>query len=326
MKIIIITLSFIFSFENLAHLSKEHDNLFGWGKSEKKQVVKVKKRIIKKPRRIVKRKIIRRPIQKSIVQPRQFQRVKTVRSALNYMPETIAKPGECYATAYIKNDCSDIEKRVIIKDSYLEREIIPAVTKLIKERVLMRKALIVEEVVPPLYEIIENKVLIQAAHTQWKKGSFTATQKTIGGDTYCLVEVPAKYRIEKRKILRIKGSIIKKEIPAVYKVFDRVVVVKEESVKTKRIVPQRYEKVKQCLSLGGYYEWISILCNENATENVLIKIEKNLNQKGLLNQSFVDGIIDNDTEIALRQYQKSKSLKVSGLLTIETVESLGIRY
>jgi hypothetical protein len=369
MKIIIITLSLIFSFESLAHISKQHDNLFGWGKSDKEEVTKSKKttvkkpkkvvkkpkkvvkkpkkivrkprriikrparvvkkprRIVRKPRRLIKKRNIRPAIQRAIMpQRRQFQRIKTIKANVDYMPEAIATPGKCYASAYIENSCSDIEKRVVVKDGYIERVIVPAVTKLIQERVLIREALIVEEVVPPLYEIIENKILIKAAHVQWKKGNFTATQKVIGSDTYCLVEVPAKYRIERRKVLRIKGSIVKKQLPAVYKVFDRVVVIKEEGVKTKRVIPQRHEKVKECLSLGGYYEWTSILCSENATETVLIKIEKTLNQKGFLNPSFVDGIIDSDTEQALREYQKSKKFKVSGLLTIKTVDSLGVKY
>lgn len=315
---IIITLSFLFTFEISAHISKAHDNLFNWGEIHKK----------KSPPKVIKKTpIVKRiPIVKRVPIVKKFRPIKTIRSLRNYMPETIAKPGECYGISYIEKKCLEISKRVISKDSYVERQIIPAVTKLITQKILMRKAFITEEAIPPLYEIVENKVLIKAAHTVWTKGNFTATQKIIGGDTYCLVQVPPKYRIDRKKVLRIKGSFVKKEIPLVYKEFKRLIVVKEESIKTKRIVPQRYKKVKMCLSNGGHYEWINILCSENATEDILIKIEKTLHLKGLLQKSFVDGIIDQDTEKALKKYQKNNSLKISGMLTIETVKKLGVEY
>jgi len=241
--------------------------------------------------------------------------------------EGIAKVGECYVPAYVEASCKNETKKVLVKAAYDETEVVPAVTKEIERKVLVESAKVIEEYVPALYENVSKKILVEAAHTEWKRGSSTAVQKVIEGDTYCLVQVPARYENKTEKVLRIPASTKTRTVAAVYKTYKETVIITPATTRIVKTHPAVYNTVKECVEKeAGRYEWRSILCAENSTTSVLKSFEKALASKGHLTTKEVDGVIDNKTTSAIKSYQRSTGLAIDGLVNIDTVKSLGVKY
>ncbi|SMN15401.1 Mll8471 protein [uncultured Candidatus Thioglobus sp.] len=241
--------------------------------------------------------------------------------------EGIVKVGECYVPAYVEATCKNETKKVLIKAAYNETEIVAAVTKKVDRKILVDSAKVIEEYVPALYENVSKKVLVEAAHTKWKRGNSTSVQKIVDGDTYCLVKVPARYENKVEKILRIPASTKTRTVAAVYKTYQETVIVTPEITKIVKTYPAVYKTVKKCVEKeAGRYEWRSILCAQNSTTSVLKSFEKALASKGHLITKEVDGVIDAKTTSAIKSYQRSKGLAVDGLVNMDTVKSLGVKY
>jgi peptidoglycan hydrolase-like protein with peptidoglycan-binding domain len=239
----------------------------------------------------------------------------------------IAKVGECYTSAYVEASCKNEMKKVLIQAAYDETRVIPAVTKQVEERVMISPERTIEEHVPALYENISKRVLVEEAHTDWKKGNFTDTTKSVNGQTYCLVEVPARYENRVEKVLRIPATTKMRTVPAVYKTYKKTVIITPETTKIVKSHPAVYKNIEECVeSAAGRYEWRSVLCSENATNSVLTNFEKALSNKGFLSNASVDGKIDDSTTNAIKAYQRKSNLKVDGLVNIDTVKSLGVKY
>ena len=181
------------------------------------------------------------------------------------------------------------------------------------------------EYVPALYEEVEERVLVEPAHTKWIKGSFTPIQKTIGGDTYCLVEVPDRYETVTKKVLRIPAGFKERTINAVVQKYKEIGIVQPATTRVVKWHPPVYKEVTECITNEpGVYEWRSVLCSENADLETLEDIERALSDLGYLEDYAVDGEIDEETAEAIKAYQRESGLEIDGLINIETVESLNI--
>jgi peptidoglycan hydrolase-like protein with peptidoglycan-binding domain len=239
----------------------------------------------------------------------------------------IAKAGECYVPAYIETSCKNEIKRVLVRAAYNETKVVPAVTKEIEKRVMVEPAKTIEEYVPALYENVSKRILIEEAHTVWKKGNSTSIQKVVNGNTYCLVNIPARYKTKIEKVLKIPASMKTREIPAVYKTYKEVVIVTPAKTHIIKSHPATYSTIQACVEkTAGHYQWRSILCEQNATISVLRSIEQGLSTEGYLLAKEVDGIIDEKTTSAIKTYQKDRGLSVDGLVNMDVVKSLGIKY
>lgn len=239
----------------------------------------------------------------------------------------IAKVGECYVTAYVEASCKNEAKEVLVKAAYNDIQLVPAVTKEVERRVLIESEKTIEEYIPALYENVSRRILVEEAHTEWKKGTFNAVQKTVNGDTYCLVQVPARYKTTVEKVLKIPASSKIRTVDAVYKTYKETVVVTPETTRIVKRHPAVYKMVQECVEkTAGHYQWRSILCEQNATPTVLKSFEKALSSKGNLASSEVDGVINDKTNKAIKSYQRAKGLAVDGLVNIDTVKSLGVKY
>jgi hypothetical protein len=242
--------------------------------------------------------------------------------------DAIAKPGECYVTAYVEGTCSKVSKKVMVKEEYVEKsctDCAPLVPKVVKEKIMISPERVIEEFVPALYENVGREVLVTPAKTVWKKGNFSAVTKNIGGETYCLVEEPAVYETIVEKVLVSPATSKKKVVPAVYKEYEKTIYVQAEQV-VKR-VPAEYKTIETCVEdQPGHYEWRSVLCEQNATKDVLTTIEKKLAAGNYLTNVAADGVINDATTEALKSYQRANGLKVDGLVSIDTVKSMGVKY
>lgn len=239
----------------------------------------------------------------------------------------IAKAGECYTAAYVEETCSKASKRVMVAPAYDETEPVLAVSKYITKKVIIEQEKTVEEFTPALYENVSKKILVKAEHTVWKKGNFSAIQKIVDNETYCLVTVPASYKEKMEKVLKVPASSKIRTIPAVYKTVKEKVVITPATTRVIKRHPAEYKVVSGCInSKAGHYEWRSILCEQNATTSVLRNFEKALAKKGFLTKSHIDGNIDDVTVDAIKAYQRKSGLKVDGLVNVETVKLLGVKY
>ncbi len=177
-----------------------------------------------------------------------------------------AKPGECYARAWVppkykiitekvvKKEAGTryevipakyqtVKKRLLVKEASEKLKIIPAKYKWVEERVLVKPAdeRIVTE--PAIYETVSEKVLDKPAHTVWKKGTGPIQRiDQATGEIMCLVEVPATYKTVTRKVLKTPATTKTIQTPAVYKtVKKRVVAEPEHTVQVE--IPAQYKPI-----------------------------------------------------------------------------------
>jgi peptidoglycan hydrolase-like protein with peptidoglycan-binding domain len=138
-----------------------------------------------------------------------------------------------------------------------------------------------------------------------------------------LTKEPAVYKTVQRKVVKTPASSRNINIPAEYKTVKvRKLVSKPEE---KRIViPAEYKTITlQELNKDGYMEWRSILCETNMTGGRISAIQSALKKAGY-NPGPIDGVIGEQTIIAVNAFQKDKGLPVDKYLNLETLKALGV--
>ena len=178
-----------------------------------------------------------------------------------------AKPGECYARAFVPAQYKPVTKTVLKREAGERVETLPAVYGTTEEQVLVQEAsqklelipakygwkeeqVLVKEAStqlveqPAVYESVEEKVLVRDGYTTWKKGRGPIERiDNATGEIMCLVEVPPEYKTVIKKVLKTPASVREVAIPAEYKTVRRRVVV--EPAKTVTVdVPAKYSTVK----------------------------------------------------------------------------------
>ncbi|QKQ24356.1 peptidoglycan-binding protein [Candidatus Ruthia endofausta] len=147
------------------------------------------------------------------------------------------------------------------------------------------------------------------------------------GESYVPAYVEASCKNEMKKVLKIPASTKIREVAAIYKTYKETVIVIPAKTRIVKSHPAVYSTIQECVEkTAGHYQWRSILCEQNATTLVLKSFEKALSKSGYLVSNQVDGIINNKTTFAIKSYQKSKGLDIDGLVNMDTVKSLGIKY
>lgn len=282
-----------------------------------------------------------------------------------------AKPGECYGKVVTKPEFNPTKLREMVKPATERIEVVPAEYQTVKEKCLVKEASQKVEVVPAAWETVQEKVLVRpayrraieipalydtvtetvlvrAGYSTWKPGKETSIQKIDEktGEIYCLVEVPAEYKTESRKVLRTPASVRYEDVDAEYTTVTKQVLksaettrvtdipaeyVEKEVVKmvrapqVKRIpVPAEYTEIDgKVLAATGSEEWHQILCADNATPAKVSEIQRALQAAGF-NTGSVSGVLDSMTMDAVAAFQKARSLAVDGFLNMDTVKALGI--
>ncbi len=242
------------------------------------------------------------------------------------------------------------KKTVLAKEAVDVISVIPAVYGYAEEKVLVSPPITQIQRVPAVYGTESTKVLVKPAHSVWKKGTGPITKvDSSTGEIMCLVEVPAAYKTITKRVLKtpettktvvvkpavyktVKSRIVKepartvtKTIPAVYKTVNVKTIVKEPTT-TSVAVPPTYETVKKTEKVSdGYSKWAPVLCKTNVTGDIIRQIQAALNAKKY-NAGPVDGVYGAKTTRAVRSYQADKKLAGNGQLTLEVVDSLGVKY
>jgi len=178
-----------------------------------------------------------------------------------------AKPGECYARAFVPPKYKPVSKTVLKREASQRVETMPASYEWSEQRVLAQEASQKLQVVPAkygweeekvlvseastklieqpaVYQNVEEKVLVRDAYTTWKKGRGPIERiDNATGEIMCLIEVPAQYKTVIKRVVKTPASVREVAIPAEYKMVKRRVVV--EPAKTMTVdIPAQYKTVK----------------------------------------------------------------------------------
>lgn len=178
-----------------------------------------------------------------------------------------AKPGECYARAFVpptyktesvrvlKKDASQRvesiparyeweETRVMVNDASERLEVVPATYEWVEEQVLTKPASKRIEVAPAVYKTVTEQILDKPEHTLWKKGSGPITKVDEGtGEIMCLVTVPATYKTVSKRVLVSDATTREIENPAEYQPVKKRVM-KTPPTTRKVVIPAEYKMVK----------------------------------------------------------------------------------
>jgi len=249
-----------------------------------------------------------------------------------------------------------VEETVMLKPATTRLEVVPAVYETVTERVMVKPETKILVPVDAVYEEQSEQVLVAPASTYWKRSTVAeaeasgATEQIVGDDGYvmCLLEKPAEYKTVTKTVM-VKGpSTTEKIIPAEYTTVEKTVVKTPATTKevevpaeygtvptTKLVtpasesvteIPATYDTVTSTKVVKeGSWEWRQILCNTNSTPEKLSSIESALSTAGY-NPGDVDGVVDNNTLTAIREYQAAQGLPLDRgrYINVETVKSLGL--
>lgn len=239
-----------------------------------------------------------------------------------------------------------VDKKVTIREQSTRLVTIPATYKTITETIMIEPEKTTITTVPATYKKVSEKILIKPAYTTWKKGRGEIEKvDNSTGEIMCLVEIPAIYETITKEIIDLPASTKEVKIPAVYKTVERKVVDTPASTKEEiipaicKMVPTRVldsetKEIKtespavytmvptKVKTTDSYFKWQSILCETNATTEVISNLQKALKAKNY-KITNIDGQYNDETKAAIKVYQRDNNLN-QGALTIETLKSLGL--
>lgn len=243
-------------------------------------------------------------------------------------------------------------KQVTVREASEVVEVTPAVYGWRMEKVQVSPPITELREVPPVYSTVKEKVLVKPATTEWKKGDYgkgviSSKLDASTGEIMCLVEVPAVYKTVSKRVMttpattkevvvqpaqfrnvktryeKVPAKTVTRKIPAQY----TTVKVKKllTPAKTQRTpVPAKYTTVAKRSKVNeGYIKWAPIVCETNATRDVIRNIQGALKQRGYY-KGPLDGIIGSGTSSAVKKFQQKTGLATGGI-TIETVNALGVK-
>ncbi len=125
------------------------------------------------------------------------------------------QPGECYREYYKPAQYTYKPVEYTQKEAYDVLSVTPPKYETVEEKVLVKEGYKRLIPVPATYTYETEKVLVEPEHTVWKKKRCAG--QGCGGETLCLVKVPARYKIIKKRILKTPASVKVVEVPPVYK-------------------------------------------------------------------------------------------------------------
>ena len=168
-------------------------------------------------------------------------------------------PGSCFREYYTSEKYKTITEKIIIQEERTKNQITPAKYEMVEKTIEIMPASKKTITVPAIYEYKEDKILVEKAKTIWKKGVNPA-QKLNGatGEIMCLVKVPAKYKIIKKKVIKTPASTKVVEIPAVTKTIKIKKLISKASIKSIMIPAITQSIEKKRLEEKSEFSWIKI--------------------------------------------------------------------
>jgi hypothetical protein len=180
---------------------------------------------------------------------------------------------------------------------------------------------------PAMYKTVIKKVLVTPAsqRTVTIPAEFETVTKTVVAEPARTVEetIPAQYKTITKTVMVEPAKTRKVPIPPEYKTI-RVKQVVQQPGERRVPVRPKYENVTKRVKVSeSKIVWRAVVCEGQLKDSQLVQVQRALAQEGF-DPGPVDGSYSQQTQQALRAYQRAKGLPEGGGMTIETLESLGI--
>ncbi|MEE9310729.1 MAG: hypothetical protein V3U64_06880, partial [Cocleimonas sp.] len=154
-----------------------------------------------------------------------------------------ATVGACYQEYYVAAKYEKTEKEVLVKEESEEIKVAAAQFEEGAETVVVKQASKKKVYKAAEYEVVEEKIEIEAAKSVWKKGDGPITKiDNSTGEIMCLIQVPAKYKIIKKTVLKAPSAIDLIEVPEETKAIKISKLVSDATVDKVKI-PAEYKKI-----------------------------------------------------------------------------------
>ena len=151
--------------------------------------------------------------------------------------------GQCFTEYYVAAKFESKEKEVLVKEEAEEIKIAVAQFDQVDTVETIKEASKKKVLIKAEYEVIEEKIEVEPAKAVWKKGTGPVSRiDNSTGDIMCLVQIPAKYKIIKKTVLKTPAKIDSVDIPAITKAF-AVSKLVSDATADKVKVPAVYKKV-----------------------------------------------------------------------------------
>jgi len=173
-------------------------------------------------------------------------------------------PGTCYREYYTPEKYKTVTEEIVVEEEKEKQEIIPAKYETIEKVIEINPASKKTLTIPATYEFKEEKILVEKEKTVWKKGVNPA-QKLNGatGEIMCLVKIPAKYKIVKKKIVKTPSTTKVIEVPAKTRTIKIKKLISEASSKTITIPAIKKRIEKKVIDSPSEFSWIKVGKNIN---------------------------------------------------------------
>jgi hypothetical protein len=241
-----------------------------------------------------------------------------------------------------------VTEQVLVREASKKVEVVPETYEWVEERILVKPASERIFEVPAVYATVKETVIDRPAHSVWKKGTGPIQKVDYAtGEIMCLVDVPATYKTVTKTVLKTPATTRKIEVPAEYTTV-RKQVMKTQSTTREVTVPAEYKEVtvlkevspaeekrvqipaeqqtvtKTVLASEGRIEWQPVLCETNASPELIKSMQLTLRRAGHYSGK-IDGKLSARTMAAVRSFQRAKGLPTTGQLTVETLQTLGVK-
>jgi len=170
-----------------------------------------------------------------------------------------ATPGSCFKEYFIPETYKTVTEEIVTQKETTKQEIVPATYEMVEKTIEVKPASKKTITIPATYEFKEERVLVEKEKTVWKKGVNPATKLDgATGEIMCLVKVPAKYKIIKKKVVKTPATTKVIEIPAVSKTIKIKKLVKPAETKTITIPEVKTTIEKKVLDNKSEFSWIKV--------------------------------------------------------------------
>ena len=168
-------------------------------------------------------------------------------------------PGTCYKEYFTPETYKTVTEEIVIQKESTKTKVIPAKYEMIEKTVTVKPASKKTITVPATYELVEEKVLVEKEKTVWKKGKNPA-QKLDGatGEIMCLIKIPAKYKIIKKRVVKTSATTKIVDIPAVTETINVKKLVAEPKTETITIPEVKKAITKKVLDHATEFSWVRV--------------------------------------------------------------------
>ena len=206
-----------------------------------------------------------------------------------------------------------VSKRVLKSPSATKKVDIPAEYKVEKVRKLVKPAQEKKIEIPATYETVTKRIKTADEKINWAlKGSSVGNNAKATGSTLCLKEIPAVYKTVEQKKVKTPATTKVVDVPAEYKVVKKRKLVSPATEKKIEIPAKTQVVSKKVKTVDESMQWRPVLCETNMSGTTITDIQRAL-QKAGHNPGPIDGVIGNQTLVAVEAFQRKNGLSRGGL-------------